>query len=285
MRVIEARMWRQLLVGLALVYVGVLKHQCLLAKRARAEQVLQESARVRWHLADCPIDDPNCHIAADMRMHAPGEDGGVGSFAGHETWLCALLGCLPSLPGVSASSVGDRMMEIVSPISDEAPWFREQCQCWWVNALPAWIQPSPTRANHRHVRRIGEMVTGVSADEVVRRARESPLFFGVRGEQFLRWVEEAPDASVFYNEAFARVVEQKRIGVVARNVWAFKRAAGLFGSASFSIVMNEYEYSTWSAGCDCVPDDRSLSWATHTASDDLRLHTPLAASANASLLA
>ena len=259
-------------------YLCALQYDCLRARRARVDSVMRESAHVRRHMVGCPLDDPGCGASAhDLPVHAPGETS-HSEYAGEESWVCAALARLPSPVGALANSVA-----VSTPLADDVRWFTEQCECRWVRALPAWLQPWSTLAGHRVVRRIGEVVTGVTAEEVVQRAKESPLFFGVRGAQFLRWVSEGADASVFYNEAFAKVTERRHVGVVARNVWASKRAEGFFGKSSYSIVMNEYEYSTWSqGGCDCAPDEQSLAWLTSVAADELRRHVP--ASLNASLL-
>lgn len=261
---------RATLLVAAYAYLCALQYDCLRARRARVDGVLRESAHVRRHLVGCPLDDPDCGVPVDrMALHAPGETS-QSAYAGTESWFCAALALVPSPVGALASSVS-----VSTPLPDDVNWFTEQCECRLVRALPAWVQPWTTLAGHRVVRRVGEVVTGVTAEEVVQRAKESPLFFGVRGQQFLRWVAEGADGSAFYNEAFARVAERRHVGVVARNVWATKRVEGFFGKVSYSIVMNEYEYSTWSLGsCDCVPDERSLAWLTDLAADDLRRQIP-----------
>lgn len=252
------------------------RSQCSTRREERMTRSRMESARLKSHLTGCPIDRPGCTVLP-VRLPA---DGGAEVFHGDDSLFCRAIERVTAPLGLFAMAAGDQSLVLSVPLEEEgARWFAEQCDCRWLRSLPSWMTSwSAQRPGLKKGLRIGERVTNVTAEEVLARVREDELFFGVRGEQFVRWVNDGAGApSSFYNEAFVRVTEARRIGVVARNVMARRRIVPgiLSNTMLFDLVMNEVELSTWSIdGCDCVPDDRSLDWVTSLAMDHVRQSVP-----------
>jgi hypothetical protein len=259
--------------------------RCASEREGRATKSLLESVRLRQHLTGCPLDKPGC-VPPTVRA-PPTDEGEV--FHGRDSLFCRLVDRVSSPLGY-VMAAGDQSMVLSVPLEEEGMrWFAEQCDCRWPKALPAWMTSWSYREPGKKSKlRFGELVSNVTTEEVLARAREDEPFFGVRGEQFVRWVHDSgASSSGFYNEASVRVTEARRVGVVVRNVWVWKHIVPgiLSNTVLFDIAMNEVELSTWSNdGCDCAPDDRGLVWATDMAMDSIRQRVPLAVTQNAAVV-
>jgi len=273
-------------VALAWLFLLNLRSGCQEARQERAAAGRRASGRVRSALVSGSLDAPARGVARDARDYEPRDV----TYDGEDSYFCAAVMRVPTplvlvlgeeLDGValcpSAAPSGAVAPIVPAHVDTQVgSWFRDQCECRPLRALPGWVQPWVTTSGLNEVHRVGETVTGLTAAEALRRAEEAPLFMGVRGEQFRRWLDDPGDNSVFYNEASAMVIEKRVVGVVTRNVWASKRIEGRFMSTvRVDMVMHEYEVSSWSnGGCDCVPDTVSLSWAAHTWAAELRQRVP-----------
>lgn len=295
------------LVWAALLYALVLclQRPCYEARRRTSDRGRLNAGVLRSTLTRCPSDDRGCGTQRSAAELAPDRV----AFAGEDSYACSCLLLIPSPPlFVGASPVpvpvdedGGLLVPVPGPggngldVPAAGTWFEEQCACRPIKSLPVWPQHWWAKSSGRHaVLRMGEVVQGISAEEVLARARDSPLFFAVRGPQFERWVTDDPHAgasllsrwaegdtrntSVFYNEAYAVLAEPDRAGVVARNVWVAKHTHGrLVKHSTFDMAMNEFEVATWPTGsCACVPDVPQLEWLAHTVVSELRRRVPVA---------
>lgn len=289
-----------------------LQAPCLDQRRVRTNVREVHRSVVRGALTECAFDDAACRARARPVSYPPPADGE--GYTGEDSLYCRCVLRLPSLVGawaaVTVAPTGE-VADGLGPVHKEA-WFADQCACRWVRALPGWVQWwSESRAGYHDRLLLGEVVSDISAEEVLARARESPLFFEVRGPQLARWLgvgegggavddgaslvpfldwmrgagggdeenqsgEGFTTGPVFYNEAYAVRADPQRAGVVVRNVWVRRHTTGVvLARTRYDLVMHEYEIATWPTGtCACAPDAVRLEGLAHSMASKLRNRIP-----------